>query len=150
MLSCMPQLVSTILDFWTCNFQANAIFIFIAQWLWKSTVNITTHWKNVVKSMMVLVWLQNQFVCHCCHINTIGMLDLQFSSKCHLYIYSSMNLKIHSLYTNSLEKCCEKYDGSCLTAASICLSLFSWRSFYLKSYLKQLMVQLSSTAISDY
>ena len=71
MLSCMPhtskQLVSTALEFWTCNFQANAIFIFIAQWLWKSTVIITAHWKNVVKSMMVLVWLQNQFVCHCCH-----------------------------------------------------------------------------------
>ena len=67
MLSCMPQLVSTILEFWKCNFQANVISKFIAQWLWKSTVIITAHWKNVVKSMMVLVWLQNQFVCHCCH-----------------------------------------------------------------------------------
>ena len=61
------QLVSTPLDFWACNFQANIMFTFIAQWIRKFTVFTPTHWKNVVKSMMVLVWLQNQFVCHCCH-----------------------------------------------------------------------------------
>ena len=59
------QLVSTKLEFWTCYFQENVIFLFIAQWLWKFRVFITMRWKNVMKSLMDLVWLQNQFVCHC-------------------------------------------------------------------------------------
>ena len=59
--------ISTPLECWTCNFQANVICTFIAQWIWKFTVFTPTHWKNVVKSMMVLVWLQHRFVSHCFH-----------------------------------------------------------------------------------
>ena len=47
---------------------------------------------------------------HATHIQTagihaIGISDLQFSVKCHFYIYSTVALEIHSLYNNALEKC---------------------------------------------